>query len=76
MAQNQLSESSSPQDLISVMERQEKEDEAEAVALNGGVEPGTVIDYMREEVGSLHCTVREMNHIQVSSHTGLSSSNS
>ena len=32
------------------MERQEAEEEAEAVALNGGVEPGTVVDYMREEV--------------------------
>ena len=32
------------------MERQEAEEEAEAVALNGGVEPGSAVDYMRDEV--------------------------
>ena len=44
---------SPPHDLVSQMERQELEEEAEAVALNGGVEPGSMPDYKQDEVSIL-----------------------
>lgn len=63
-AQQEDSGQSTPHDLISVMERQEAEEEAEAVALNGGVEPGTVVDYMREEVRAMPIPAKKLGILQ------------
>lgn len=35
------------------MERQEAEEEAAQIALNGGIEPGSAVDYVRNEVKRL-----------------------